>query len=118
MCLENSNITLGISASHPIRNKGTNPALEAQYFFRNNILPIFHPLYMFIINWFCLCPHKTLKIWNFNTFIHKCSFVQDCASSLHYYFDFTLLHFHQPSLCFCHHLHLYGLLHYQLHFYE
>jgi hypothetical protein len=26
---KNSNITLGMSASHPIKNKGTSPALEA-----------------------------------------------------------------------------------------
>jgi hypothetical protein len=28
-----------------------------------------------------------------------------------------LLHFHHPSLCLCHCLHLCGLLYFQLHFY-
>jgi len=28
-CVKNSNITLGIDASHPIKNKGINLALEA-----------------------------------------------------------------------------------------
>jgi len=61
---------------------------------------------MFVIVLFHLCPHESLRVWNFNTFLQKCSFVQDCTSSFLYRFHFTLLYLHHPSLCFCHCLHL------------
>ncbi len=89
----------------PHQKQRNKPCFRSPIFFRNNILPVLHPLYMFVIVMFCLCLHETLRIWNFNTFLQKCSFVQDYASSLCYRFCFTLLHLHQPLLCFCHCLH-------------
>jgi len=49
---------------------------------------------------FCLCPHESVRTWNLNTFLQKCSSIQDCVSSLCYRFRFTPLHLH------CHYLHL------------
>ncbi len=114
--LKNSNITLSIGASHPIKNKRNKPCFRSPIFFYINIILVLHPLYMFVIVPFRLCQHETFRIQNFNTFFHKCSYLQDCTSSLRYRFFFTLLHLHQPSLCFYHCLHLYGLLYFQLHF--
>jgi hypothetical protein len=38
------------------------PCFRSLVFFRNNILPILHPLYMFVIVLFHLCPHELLKV--------------------------------------------------------
>jgi hypothetical protein len=43
---------MSIGASHPIRNKRTNLALEAQSLSLGNILPILHLLYMTLIVFF------------------------------------------------------------------
>jgi len=64
------------------------PCFRSPIFFLSNILPIVHLLNMFIIIMFCLCPHESFRIWNFNTFLQKCSSIQDCASFLHYSFWF------------------------------
>jgi len=101
----------------PHQKQRNKPCFRSPIFFFNNILLILHPLYMFVIVLFCLCPHESFRVWNFNTFLHKCNYVQDCASSLRYHFHFMLLHLHRPLLCLCHYLHLYGLLYFQLHFY-
>jgi hypothetical protein len=96
--------------SPPHQKQRHKPCFRSLVFFYNNIILVLHPFYMFIIVLFHLCPHETLRIWNFNTFLQKCSSIQDCASSLHYHFCVMLLHLHQPSLCFCHCLHLCGLM--------
>ncbi len=97
----------------PIQQKQRNkPCFRSLIFFLNNILPVLHQLNMLIIIVFCLCPHELVRIQNLSTFLQKCSSIQDCMSSLRYNFLFTPLHLHHLSLCFCHHLHLYGWLYF------
>ncbi len=90
----------------PLHQKQSNqPCFKSLVFFFNNILPILHLFNMFVIILFCLCPHGLLRVWNFNSFFQKCSFVQYYISFC-YSFLFTPLHLHCPLLCFCHLLHL------------
>jgi hypothetical protein len=65
----------------PHQKQRNKPCFRSSIFFLTNILPVFHSLYMFLIVLFRLCPHELLRVWNFNTFLHKCSFVHDCAFS-------------------------------------
>jgi hypothetical protein len=44
---------------HKQRNK---PYFKSLIFFLNNILLVLHPLYMFVIVLFCLCPHESLRV--------------------------------------------------------
>ncbi len=47
----------------PIHQKQRNkPCFKSLVFFFINILPILHPLNMFIIIMFCLCPHESVRI--------------------------------------------------------
>ncbi len=62
----------------PFHQKQRNkPCFKSLVFFFNNIFPVLHLLNMLVIILFCLCPHELVKIWNFNTFLHKCNSIQD-----------------------------------------
>jgi hypothetical protein len=81
----------------PFHQKQSNqPYFTSLVFLLNNILLVFHLLNMFVIILFRLCPHESFKVWNFSTFLQKCSLIQDCASSLSHNFYFTPLHLHHP----------------------
>ncbi len=85
----------------PIHQKQRNkPCFRSSIFFLSNILLVFHLLNMFIMIMFCMCPHESVRIWNFNTFLHKCSSIQDCAFCFHYNFQFMPFHLRHPSMCF------------------
>ncbi len=107
-------MTMGIGVFQPIKNKVTSLALKAQSF--SSSISFQFSICSTCLSQFCFiyihmnCSRFGILI----PFSKKCGFVKDCVSF--HYCKFQLLPFnlHCPSLCFCHHLHLCGLLYFHL----